>query len=134
MTNKVLLDTNIFLRLLIPKDKGLHLKARKLISEIKRRREKAYVPQIVIFEIHFALTKFYDFKKQKVVDLLEAVLLMDYLDVESKRYFIEAIKIYKKNNIGFPDCFLVATSLFDERELVTLDNKLEKLYKILKQK
>ncbi|MBU0569291.1 PIN domain-containing protein [Patescibacteria group bacterium] len=131
MTNKILLDTNIFLRLLIPEDKNLHLKARKLIDEIKIRGRKAYVPQIVIFEIHFALTKFYDFKKQKVADFLEAVLLMGYLNVESRKYFVEAIKIYRENNVGFPDCFLVATSLLDDSELITLDNKLERLYKFL---
>jgi len=120
-------DSNVFLRFLlndIPEQKKL---AEKLLTQAKNKEASLLVPQIVIFEIDFILEKYYLFSKKEVVERLKSLISTDYIEIESKEAFGEALKIYEKQPISFVDCFLIARARLEEVELFTFDQKLSKL-------
>jgi len=130
MLKTVIIDTNIFLRFIlndIPKDAE---KAEVLFEKAKKKTLKIIVPQIVIFEIHFTLDKYYQFEKEKVVGVLANLVSSEYLDVQDGVTFLSAIVIFRDKNISFVDSFLIALSKKYSAELITYDKKLKKSDKV----
>lgn len=123
----VVIDTNAFLRLLLNDIPQQADRVERLIHEAKKEEVKVIVPQIVIFEIDFILRKYYNFKKEEVIEKLKSLLSASYFVIESVSIFQNALILYKENNISFADCFLIAKAKEEEAELFTFDQKLKRL-------
>ena len=67
-----LIDTNIFLRLLLNDNYSQIQKIEALFAQAKQKQVLLYVPQIVIFEIHFGLEKFYQLDKEEIREKVKA--------------------------------------------------------------
>lgn len=125
MIRSIILDTNIFLRYIlndIPKDAK---RAEKLLTESKDGKLKIFVPQIVIFEINFALDKYYQIDKDKIVTTLVNLITSEYLEIQDRTVFLSAMVVFKNKNISFVDAFLLALSDSCSAELITHDKKLK---------
>ena len=73
-----IVDTNILLRFLLNDVPKQTEEAKLKIEQAKAGKLKLVVPQIVIFEIIFALTKIYGFEKNKVKDVIRVLINSDY--------------------------------------------------------
>lgn len=124
-------DTNIFLRFILRDIPEQYTEAEKFFGEAKKKRITIIVPQIVIFEIHFALLKFYRFPKSDVVDRLESILSAKYFQIEAKEWFSAALAVYKTRSLDFVDCFLLSQAQESGAELFTFDKSLHKFSKSL---
>ncbi len=125
--NEFIVDTNVFLRLIlndIPKQAD---EAEKLLKQARVGKIKLLVPQIIIFEIEFALSKYYKFPKSKIIDKLNAIISAKYLSVENEDIFKRAVKVYKKSNLSLVDCFLLVKAELSGTALFTFDKELKKL-------
>jgi predicted nucleic-acid-binding protein len=118
-------DTNILLRFLLRDVEEQYQKAEKLLQDASHKKIKLFIPQIVIFEVEFALRKFYDFNKMDVIERLESLLSTGYSRVETKDIFLRSLRIYKNKNISFVDCFLKAYSELKGAKLLTFDKKIQ---------
>lgn len=125
----LLLDTNVLLRLFLDDIPAQTLKVRQVIENSKKGKIKLHLPQIVIFEVEFSLRKYYKFDKEKVIGVLESLFSLDYLVVETRFIFSEALKIFRVANLDFVDCFLIAKSKFENKKLFSFDKKLQKYAK-----
>ena len=124
---KTVLDTNVFLRILlndIPEQVNI---AEKLIKDGKKGRKILIVPQAVIFEIAFALEKFYHFPKENVIDKLNSILSSGYFRIQDLDIFKDAVDLYGREKLSLTDCFLYTFSLKNEAELFTFDKTLKAL-------
>lgn len=125
--NELILDTNIFLRLIlddIPKQAD---EVEKLLKKAKKDKVKLLVSQIIIFEIEYALSKYYKFPKNNIIDKIEAILVAPYFLIQDGNIFKESLKNYKEKNLSLVDCFLLAKSAVEEVRLFTFDRNLSKL-------
>ena len=120
----VLPDTNFFLRYLLDDVPSQVKIAEKLFTDAKNDKIKLRVPQIIIFEIHFALIKYYLFPKNEVLDKLENVVSTDYFLIEDRDVFLKAIDIHREKNISFVDSFLKALCESKNFKLLSFDKKL----------
>ena len=120
-------DTNTPLRFLlndIPKQtQQITIK----IKQAKNGKVKLIIPQIVIFEIHFALISSYGFSKQSVIEGLKKIVSVDYLLIQDKDIFKQALELYNRLNISLPDCFIKVYSEYFTAKVFTFDKKLAKL-------
>lgn len=124
---RILVDTNSLLRLLlndIPSQKKI---VEKLLQKAKSRKIYILVPEIVIFELEFALNKYYCAPKDKVVEKLQAIMAINFVGIENKQIFATALDIYSSQKVSFVDCFIRAKSNIENYELFTFDKKLSKL-------
>lgn len=123
----IIIDTNGFLRALLNDIPEQAEKVRELIRQAKKGQITIIVPQIVLFEIDFALEKYYKQDKQEVIEKLKSLLSASYLQIESREVFHTALVFYEKNAISFVDCFLLARAELEGIELFTFDKKLKSL-------
>lgn len=123
---KVILDTNALLRFLL---NDIPEQADEVEGLFRRARDgklHLIVPEIVVFEIHFALLKYYKFPKEEVIDRLKSIVSAEFLSVESKEVFLKALKNYQNINVSLVDCFLLAKAETERAELFSFDKKLQK--------
>ena len=127
-------DANVFLRFLINDVPEQANKAAELLRRAKSKEIKVVVPQIVIFEIQFALEKFYKFPKEQIVDKIGPILSSPYIEIQDTRTFQDALVFYSNKqsfssnkNLDFVDCFLLCSLQNKNAKLFTFDQKLRKL-------
>jgi len=126
---RLIADTNIFLRFLLKDNPRQYVQARAVFARVKEKKIELIIPQIVIFEIAFALDKYYGFPKQKIIEGLQTIIAGSDTNIEDHQVFKKALDIYNQRNISFVDCFLDAYSKEHDAEIFTFDKNLKKLAK-----
>lgn len=120
-------DTNVFLRYFLKDIVVQSDQAKLLLNQAKLGKVQLIIPQIVIFEIVFALSKLYGFSKEEVIEKVDVLLASDYLKIQDKESFQKAADIFQTNNISFPDSFLIAKAQEAEADLFTFDRDLNRI-------
>jgi uncharacterized protein len=123
----IIVDTNAFLRLLvndIPSQKKLF---EQLLQKAKNEELSIFVPQIIIFEIEYSLRKYYLVPKDKIIEELQVIVAMNFIEIEDRQSFNTALGYYAKEKISFVDCFILARSQIENYKLFTFDKKLKSL-------
>lgn len=123
----IIIDTNVFLRYLLNDVPSQVNKIEAIFKQAKKGRLRLFVPQIIIFEIAYALDKFYKFPKSISVEKLKSVLSADFLEIQDVDSLKNSLETYSKEPISFVDCFLIARARLEEAEIFTFDQKLRKL-------
>ena len=125
--SEYLLDTNYILRFLlndIPSQVKI-IKDKFLLA--KEGKINITVPYIVFLELDFALSKIYQFSKDKIVDKLLSIIASPYLDIEKRNILLQALSFFSKTNISFVDSVLLVEARQTGKQLLTFDKKLKKL-------
>ncbi len=124
---QIIADTNSFLRLLVEDIPSQKKVFNLLLQKAKNKDVLIFVPQIIIFEIEYALRKYYHVPKDKIIEKLQVIVAMSFLEIENRQCFIMALDFYLKYTISFVDCFILARSKIEGFELFTFDKKLKSL-------
>lgn len=127
----LIVDTNVFLRFILNDIPDQKKQFGKILQEAKKSEVTVIVPQIIIFEIDFALEKLYGFSKEEVVDKLQVIVDMPYFQVQDRDALRSALIIYLQKNLSLVDCFLSVKAKEEGGELFTFDKNLQKLLKRL---
>lgn len=122
-------DTNIFLRLILNDIPDLADEAERTFKLAKTAKINLLVPQIVIFEIEFALNKYYGFSKEKIIDKLKTILNTPYLNVQNQNIFNTSLNLYKHSKLSLVDCFLESFAKENNAQVFTFDKNLKKIAK-----
>lgn len=120
-------DTNAFLRLILNDIPNQADQVEKLIKQAKLGTVSLIVPQVIIFEIEFALSKYYQFSKEEIIDKLSSIISSPYLEIEDKEIFRKSVDLYQTKNLSLVDCFLISKAELAGAELFTFDKNLKKL-------
>ena len=126
---RFLLDTNVFLRVLLNDLPSQADQVEKFIKEAKRDKVELLVPQIIVFEIVFALEKYYQFRKEDVIDKIKTILAMDYLKIQDRETFNEAISLFGQGNLSLTDCFLIQLAEIRGASIFTFDKDMKRAKK-----
>lgn len=123
---KVFIDTNIFIRFLTKDDVEKYNQCLKFFDLVELGKLRPYISNIVILEIQFVLIRLYKFPKDKVLEDISNLLSLRNLTLIEKSNTQEAISIYKKHNIKYPDC-LIATQVPVNTRMVSYDADFSKI-------
>jgi predicted nucleic-acid-binding protein len=58
---------------------------------------------------------------------LESLVGLSYLEIQDKQIFEQALMLYKENSVSLVDCFLLASAVQEQRDIMTFDKKLQTL-------
>jgi predicted nucleic-acid-binding protein len=121
------IDTNVVLRFLLADHAQLFERAAKLMADVQAGKRKAYLPESVLAECMFVLTKFYKVPKEEAAARLGE--LLDYKGFTGAHLPIlkEALAIYAANAIDFVDATVLAIARHHGWRLETFDKALAKL-------
>ena len=124
---QVILDTNYYIRLLLNDIPEQSRKVELLLLSAQRGEMVIVLPAIVIFEIYFVLEKQYELPKSEILEKLKTIISTEYIHIDEKEVFWEALRVCEKSTLSLPDCYLYGLSRVKEIPLHTFDKKLEKL-------
>lgn len=126
----IFVDTNYFLRFLLKDIEKQHLKAKELFLKGAEGQLKLFTSLVVIFEIYWVLTSFYQKKKEKVVKVLEEIFDLEFVEIENKEILKKALKLYKKTNLDLEDCYNLALAKKKRiKEFKTFDERLRRQFR-----
>lgn len=123
----VVADTNAFLRFLLDDIPQQVKKFEKILEQAKKSEIILIVPQIIIFELNFTLSKYYLLPKQDIINKLQSIIRTPYFKIQDIEIFRDAIQLYSKSSLSLVDCFIYYCSKVWEANLFTFDQKLAKI-------
>ncbi len=129
-----LVDTNIFLRLLLWDDSVKAVACKKLFERTLKNKEILITTPLVIAEIVWVLEKTYKYPKSKIADAVLTILATENIQIENKNVLMESVGLYKLKNIDFIDAFNVVTMYeHDASVIYSYDSDFDKLAGIKRQ-
>ncbi|MBM3209476.1 type II toxin-antitoxin system VapC family toxin [Candidatus Shapirobacteria bacterium] len=125
----IFVDTNYFLRFLLKDNQAQHRVAKELFLAGSSGKTQLFTSLIVIFEIYWVLSSFYQTKKERIILILEKILNLEFVGIENKEIIKEALEMYKKTSLELEDCYnLVLARALGIKEIKSFDKKLLRLF------
>lgn len=126
---KIILDTNILLRLFTVGDNSLQKESRKILNKVDQGKIIVLINELVIAECIWVLLSIYKKSKAEVIDAIKNVIFRNGFEVRDKDIISQSFSIFVNNNISWVDSYLYCQSKKLGLKLVTFDEKLVKLCK-----
>lgn len=126
----IFIDTNYFLRFLLNDINKQHKEAKSLFLKAAKGQLKLVTSLIVIFEIYWVLRSVYRQEKTTIVNLLEKVIGMSFIELNERVLLQEALSLFRKNqSLSLADCYNFAFAKNEGvKEFRTFDRKLDKAF------
>jgi len=119
------LDTNVLVRYLVEDDREQSERAATLIDGALDTGEPLFVPQLVLAELVWVLTRAYEFRRAEVADLLRRLAHAKQLFIEDIDDVHRALDAYARGKADFADYLIREKAHRAGCEgLVTFDRKL----------
>ena len=126
----IFVDTNYFLRFLLKDNKPQHLEAKQLMLGGATGKLKLFTSTIVFFEIYWVLTSYYGKNKTELVDTLNEILNLRFIEIQERPFLTISLKIFSQNNISLEDCYnLIYAKSHNAKAFKTFDLKLGRIFK-----
>jgi predicted nucleic-acid-binding protein len=118
------IDTNVLVRLVTKDDPTHYRKAQAFVE----RHRPVLVTQLSILELVWVLMSRYGLQKETTIQVVETLLGMVELNVQSPAILQAALETWKKSKADFADCLILETvKAASESPLATFDRTLGKL-------
>ena len=103
-----LLDTNVLVRFLTI-DRNRKLKDLfQFFQSIEKGKVVTELKLIVLFQTIFVLKSYYKVPKIEIAEAIQDILKLKGLRIKEKRVVQRAVEIWKLNNIGIVDAYLIS--------------------------
>ena len=123
-----IIDANIILRFLtndIPKQAD---RCTGLLKRIESGLEEVWLPDLVLADLVWTLEKFYKQPKQRIQELLIAILELKGLRHNNKKISKLAFQLYVEKNIDWTDAFVAAQMITQKKcEIYSYDSDFDKV-------
>ena len=121
----IFVDTNYFIRFFLKDIPAQYEKARGLFDEGAKGNQKLFTSTIVIFEIYWLFSSFYEKTKPDVIDILRKTLSLNFIVVAEREIIRKAIDNYDNSTLDLEDCYNIAYSeKVEAKEFLTFDRRL----------
>lgn len=126
----IFVDTNYFLRYFIKDVSSQHKTAKKLFTDGAKGSKKLFTSTIVIFEIYWVFSSFYEKTKNEVIDILKKAIALNFVEIIEREILKEALDLFSDSNLDFEDCYNLAFARNNRmKDFATFDKKLENYLK-----
>lgn len=123
-------DTNYFLRFLLADQEEQHKTARMLFKKAAAGEVDLFTSLVIFFEVYWVLSSFYKKQKGELVEKLEGLLSMTFVDYQDHDVLMGAVRVFKETPLDLEDAYnLTYASTNGATELKTFDQQLQKVYK-----
>ncbi len=90
------IDTNYFLRYLLNDINEQHQEAKQLFLSGAEGKNEFITSVVVIFEIYWVLSSFYELDKQDIIVSLQKVLKLSFIQLDERKILMDALILLKK--------------------------------------
>lgn len=103
-----LLDTNIFIRFVVPDDPGRAARCARLFDSVSTGREQAVVTPMALAEVAWVLLGSYRLPKPDVITTLRRILNTEKLEIVDREILIRGVDLFENHPIDFIDAYHAA--------------------------
>jgi len=121
-----IVDTNVIIRYLMADIGELYSQAETLFTEAIKGEKKLFIPQSVIAEVVFVLSKVYKIPRKEIASAISYFLNIKNCKIQDSKVVKVALDIYRKSNLSFVDSLICAYAKLNNFNLVTFDLELKK--------
>ena len=122
-----LVDSNLFLRLILKDNVNQWQKAYDHFIKAKRSEIKLiFIPEIIT-EIEFVLRKTYKKSRAEITQYLTSLLAASYIEIDNREIIQKALAIYQHRNIHIIDLILYFSAEKRNCKILSFDKQLLKL-------
>ncbi len=121
-----IVDTNVILRYLLNDEPRLSRLAGDFFEKVMSGEEKAIVPECVIAECVYVLTKYYKVPREKTSEILGGLLHYKGFVNDVQDCLLEALSLFSESSFAIVDCIVYARSRRAGCALMSFDEKLKK--------
>lgn len=120
-------DTNYFLRFLLRDVHNQHLEVKNLFLLASEGKTDLITSTIVIFEIYWALSSYYEKNKNDIVKVLQKILNLNFIKLDERQILLDSVVLFNKTSLDLEDCYNVCYAKSKGiRSFKTFDKKLDK--------
>lgn len=119
--NKLFVDTNVLIRLLVKDDPIKFETIVKLVEKVENNELTLVIPTVVIAECCWLLKSFYKLEKHLITEYLLGVIESENVEVEEDAVF-NALRLYTEKNVDFADA-LISCKSNNKIAVLTWDRK-----------
>lgn len=124
-----LIDTNIFLRVLIKENEASFQSGLKLLEGIKQKQWNAVMPGIVLSEIAWTLRSYYRFPKPQVVTAIQSVISLRGLTIVDDYNYHLALDLFQHHSVKYIDACIASLPVVQREQatIISYDDDFDKL-------
>lgn len=123
----IFVDTNYFLRFLLNDISEQHRQVKDLFISGSEKKVNLITSTIVIFEIYWVLSSYYEKEKAEIVEVLEKILKLTFITLKERELLLNSLKLFEKTNLDLEDCYNIYYAKHQKvYSFKTFDKKLEK--------
>ncbi len=100
------LDTNVLIRHLTGDPPAQARRA----SAFFERAEELFVPDLIVAEVVYVLESFYEVERQRVAELVRAIIGFPVIVVVDEPLLLRALEVYEVDRLDFAEAYLVASA------------------------
>lgn len=108
--NKIFVDSNVFLRFFTMDEHGQHEQAVELFKAAETGEIELASGPPVLFEIAWTLRSAYGLSKEKVLDVLSAIIAVKGLKLIDTDLAEEAVRLARSSGQEFADAYICASA------------------------
>lgn len=123
--NKVVLDTNVLVQLLVGNVEEQQKEAIRLFKRAEKAKMMLIVLPVVLAESCFVLNSYYKKSNEEVATTMEGLLSVDWLEIEHKEAMRGMWGWYREGR-HFVDSYLLALQKFENCQITSFDKRLMK--------
>ena len=105
------IDTNILVRFVTKDDDKQTKLAEHLLRTVCTRDNPGYINSAVLVEVIWVLKRFYGATKEKLIPLVEQLLIINQLELANRDAVEQALQLYKDSKAEFADCLILSLNL-----------------------
>ena len=100
------IDTNIIVRHLT----GDPPEQAQLATRFLREAEELLLADVIVAETVYVLESFYDVPRERVAEMVRAVITFPAMVVMDERLLLRAVEVYEMDRLDFAEAYLVASA------------------------
>lgn len=126
---KYFIDTNIFLRTLIKEDEKSFKDCYQFLEAVRMNKIKGVTSCLVIAEIAWTLSSYYQFSRQDIAKALESVSNLRGLKVVDDYELPLALLFYRSKNVKFIDAMIASIEQVSAKKwtIISYDQDFDRL-------
>lgn len=121
------IDTNPLLRYLTKDDLAKVSEVEKIARKAMKGLVHIYLCESVVLETAVVLKNYFKHPKRKIVEFLQILLALDWLEIENFAIVSSAVRLYSAYSLDLVDCLVLARSKILDHKIFTFDRKLRKI-------
>ena len=125
--NTSVVDANAIVRYLLADNAEQFARAKSFFERVRKGTQPAYIPESVVAETVYVLSKVYGVGRKEIAEKLSALLDYRGISEENRTILRTALSLFRDRNVDFVDALVAATARARGWRTFSFDRDLERL-------